>query len=261
VHRLFLICLIFLISCNYSKGGITIAGSTSIQPFIEKVAEKFTEGHPEIRINVQGGGSTAGVQATLNKTCDIGMSSRYLKPEEQGLHTVLIAQDGIAIIVHRDNSVENLTLPQVRDIFSGKITNWQELGGTNEQIITVTREEGSGTRAAFERLIMGEATISDACLVQDSNGAVREIIATTHPGIGYISVELVDEREKAIGIDGIKPTRKNITSGRYKIVRPFLLLLRTKPAGNIKVFIDYILSDEGQGIFEKEGLLCAGRSR
>ncbi|MCK4251966.1 phosphate ABC transporter substrate-binding protein, partial [candidate division WOR-3 bacterium] len=170
---------------------------------------------------------------------------------------IVIAIDGIAVIVHKDNSVNNLSTEDIGSIFSGKIENWQDLGGRDEKIIPVTREEGSGTRGSFEDMIMGDGIISDACLVQDSNGSVREIIATTPQGIGYISVGLVDEREKAVAINGVKPTLANLITCKYKFSRPFLLLLLEEPKGNIKEFIDYVLSREGQDILKKDGLIPA----
>lgn len=215
------------------------------------------EEYPKITVNVQGGGSTAGIQATFNKTCDIGTSSRNLRVEEKGLRVTLIALDGIAVIVHKNNPIDNLTEEQIRKIFSRSIRNWKELGGVDKEIIPVTREEGSGTRASFEAMIMSEATISDACLVQDSNGAVREIIATTPQGIGYISVGLVDEREKPIAINIVKPTLSNLVSENYRFARPFLLLLLEEPKGNVKKFIDYVLSEKGQGILASSGLIAA----
>jgi phosphate transport system substrate-binding protein len=248
-----------LLSCASNKGGVTIAGSTSVQPFIEKVAEHFMEKYPRINVNVQGGGSTAGVQATINGTCDVGTSSRNLKPSEQELKTILIALDGIAVIVHRNSPVRDLTVEQIRDIFSRRITEWNQLGVAGKEIIPVTREEGSGTRASFEEMIMGEEVISDACLVQDSNGAVREIIATTPQGVGYVSVGLVDEREKAIAINGVEPNLENLITGEYHFSRPFLLLLREEPTGNVKKFIEYVLSDEGQEILGTGGLIPANR--
>lgn len=255
--RLLALSLLLLLSCTQRGGGIIIAGSTSVQPFIEKVAEHFMEKHPEITINVQGGGSTAGIQATFNRTCDIGCSSRNLRVEERGLKIVLIAVDGIAVIVHRDNPVEDLSLEEIRAIFSNKTRNWKELGGKDEEIIPVTREEGSGTRASFEAMLMGGVAISDACLVQDSNGAVREIIATTPQGIGYISVGLVDEREKALAINGVRPTLANLVTREYSFTRSFLLLLLEEPQGDIKKFIDYVLSEEGQNILKADGLISA----
>ena len=256
-QALLLISILFLLTpaCTRREGGVIIAGSTSVQPFIEKVAEQYMEEYPGTVINVQGGGSTAGIQATFNRTCNIGASSRDLKVSEKGLQIVLIAVDGIAVIVHRDNTVDDLTIEHIQKIFATEITNWQELGGADAEIIPVTREEGSGTRGSFEKMIMGDKEISDACLVQDSNGAVREIIATTPQGIGYISVGLVDDREKAVAINGVSPTLSNLITCTYEFSRPFLLLLRDAPTGEVKRFIDYVLSEKGQDILKKDGLI------
>lgn len=248
--------LIFLCCFRAQKSNdIIIAGSTSVEPFIEKLAEEYMAKHPEVKINVQGGGSTAGIQAVFNRTCAIGTSSRHLKPDEQDLHTFTMALDGIAVIIHRSNPLTNLTHEQLKDIFSGRIDNWKRVGGPDKKIIVVTREEGSGTRGAFEELIMHETAISDACLVQDSNGAIREIVAITPQAIGYISAGLIDERVKAVSIDGVYPSVENLVSGEYKFVRPFLLLTRDEPGGIVRSIIEYILSAEAQEILQHNGLI------
>ena len=253
-----LLVILCLLTCAHKKkGGIIIAGSTSVQPFIEQVAQNYMNKHPGIVINVQGGGSTAGIQATFNRICNIGTSSRNLVGDEKRLKQILIAMDGVSVIVHPSNPIDNLSVEQIRGIFAGRIRNWKELGGKDETIIPVTREEGSGTRGSFEEMIMEGEEISDICLVQDSNGSVREIIATTPNGIGYISAGLVDEREKAVAINGIKPTPENLSSHRYRFCRPFLLLLLDEPKGKVKDFIDYVLSPEGQKILAGNGLIPA----
>jgi len=257
VHRYLLLTIFLFNFCSKKSTDIVIAGSTSVQPFIEKLAEEFMIKHKNIKINVQGGGSTAGIQAVFNKTCAIGTSSRHLNPSEQGLNTYVMAMDGIAIIVHPDNPITDLTHEQLKDIFAGKIKNWKEVGGPDKRIYAVTREEGSGTRGAFEELIMHGTAISDACLVQDSNGAIREIIANNPQTIGYISAGLVDKRVKALSIDGIEPKIENYKNGSYKFLRPFLLLTLEEPKGNVKSFIDYVLSEEAQEILKNEGLIPA----
>jgi phosphate transport system substrate-binding protein len=265
VQNLALILLVSAVTCIPKNHGIIIAGSTSVQPFIEKLADIYIARHPGVSINVQGGGSTAGIQATINNTCTIGASSRNLKANEKVLNEYPMCYDGISVIVHRTNPVGNLTLAQIRDIFTGKITNWQDLGGENMKIIAVTREEGSGTRGAFEEMIMHKEAISDACLVQDSNGAVREIIALTPQGIGYISAGLVDDRIKALSIDGIYPSFENIACGDYELIRPFLLLTKGEPSGLTREFIDFILSADAQKTLKSVGLIpiddmkCEGR--
>jgi len=237
------------------KHAITIAGSTSVMPFTEKLAEHFMVDHKNFVIDVQGGGSTAGIQATINNTVDIGMSSRELKENEKKLNTITICHDGIAVIVHPDNPVYMLSLAQIRQIFSGRITNWRELGWINRKIDAVSREEGSGTRSAFEDLIMKDKEIDDGTMVQDSNGSVKEVVATDPYAIGYISMGLVDKKVKPIAIDKVNPSIKTIKSGRYKIVRPFLYVTNGELDDKTKQFVDYVLSKEGQKILKNEGLV------
>ncbi len=255
VQNLALILLVSAVTCIPKKTGIIIAGSTSVQPFIEKLAEQYMEKHPGISITVQGGGSSAGIIATSSGTCSIGSSSRYLRTSEKGLTVTTICLDGIAVVVNNSNPIKDLSSGQVRSIFSGELKNWKEAGGLDVAIIPVTREEGSGTRGAFEELIMGTSTVSDACLVQDSNGAVREIIAITPQGIGYISAGLIDDRIRALSINGVEPTFDNFVSCEYTLVRPFLLLTKGEPTGEVKSFIDYILSADGQRVLRQAGLI------
>ena len=249
-----------LISCgdnskDAGKQTITIAGSTSVMPFTEKLAEHFMIDGKNVTIDVQGGGSTAGVQATINRTVDIGMSSRELKDDEKTLNRIVICHDGIAVVVHKDNPVRALTIEQIRGIFSGNIANWRQLGWVNRKIDAVSREEGSGTRGAFEDLVMKDKEIDDATMVQDSNGSVKEVVATDPYAIGYISMGLVDEKVKPVSINGIRPSIATIRSGKYKIVRPFLYLTNGEPNKRTRRFIAYVLSRDGQRILKNEGLV------
>jgi len=234
---------------------LCIAGSTSVQPFAEKLAEVYMQQHPGERIDVQGGGSSAGIYAAQQGAADLGASSRELVEAEKALHEIPIAWDGIAVIVHPSNPLNNLGLEQLRQIFQGKITNWRELGLPPHAIDTITREEGSGTREAFEHLVMGKTFITPGALVQDSNGAVREIVAGDPYSLGYISAGLVDDRVKAVAVDGILPTRENIKKQTYKLVRRFLLVGRVPPAGRCRALVDFILSPQGQRLLEAEGLV------
>lgn len=234
---------------------ICIAGSTSVQPFAEKLAEVYMHQHPGMRIDVQGGGSSAGIFAAQQGAADLGASSRELVKAEKALHEIPIAWDGIAVIVHPSNPLTNLNLEQLRQIFQGKITNWRELGVPPHTIDLISREEGSGTREAFEHLVMGKTEVSPGALVQDSNGAVREIVAGDPYSLGYISAGLVDDRVKAVAVDGILPTRENIKDQKYKLVRRFLLVGREAPAGQCLAFVDFILSPQGQRLLEAEGLV------
>ncbi len=224
-------------------------------PFSEKLAEHFKIERPRITVDVQGGGSSAGIQACINKTVDIGMSSRELKGEELVLTQTVICHDGIALVVHPRNPTKDISLEKIRDIYSGRIRNWKELGWIDRNIDCVTREEGSGTRGAFEELVMGNSSIDDSIMVQDSNGSVKEVVATDPYAIGYISLGVVDSKVRALSVGGIAPTTKDILAKKYRIVRPFLYLTSGEPGGNAKLFIDFVLSNEGQRILKKEGLI------
>ncbi len=234
---------------------LCIAGSTSIQPFAEKLAEIYMHRHPGKRVDVQGGGSSAGIYAASQGAADLGASSRELLGPEKKLLEIPIAFDGIAVIVHPTNPLTNITMEQIRQIFVGAVKNWGALGLPPHSIDLITREEGSGTREAFEHLVMKKKEITPAALVQDSNGSVREIVAGDPYSLGYISAGLVNRQVKALAIDGVRPTRENIKNHSYKLVRRFLLVSRVKPTGSCQAFLDFVLSPTGQKILEKEGLV------
>lgn len=259
---LLLLLLGFLPGLGGCKGGdqaashsLCIAGSTSVQPFAEKLSEVYMQQHPGMRIDVQGGGSSAGIFAAQQGAANLGASSRELVAAEKKLHEIAIAWDGIAVVVHPSNPLNNLSLEQLRQLFQGKITDWRDLGLAPHTIDLITREEGSGTREAFEHMVMGKTEFTPSALVQDSNGAVREIVAGDPYSLGYISAGLVDERVKAVAIDRVLPTRENIKKQAYKLVRRFLLVSRVPPAGECKAFVDFILSPPGQQLLEAEGLV------
>jgi len=239
---------------------ISVSGSTTVQPLAEKLAEAFMTENTGIRIDVQGGGSSVGVKAAGQGTSDIGMASREIKESELAefpkLNVVVIARDGIAIVANADVTVSDLTVEQVRDIFSGKITNWKDLGGEDQNIIVVSREEGSGTRGAFEELVMGkDALITASAILQPSNGSIRTTVSTTPYSIGYMSFGYLDDTIKAISIGGIAPTEPNAADGSYPIVRPLNMLTNGEPTGAVKAFLDFILSDAGQKLVVEDGYI------
>ncbi|MBO8137547.1 MAG: phosphate ABC transporter substrate-binding protein [Desulfotomaculum sp.] len=245
-------------------GNITIAGSTSVQPLSEELAQKFMEKHPGVTIHVQGGGSSAGVKAALEGAADIGAASRNLKESEQGKGLVehKIAIDGIAIVTNAENTgVDDLTVEQVRKIFAGEITNWKELGGDDAKINVVSREEGSGTRGAFTELVMEykdengekhEAELVADAAIQSSNGAVRTTVANDKYSIGYLSLGYLDDSVRAFKIEGVEATAENIVAGEYKISRPFLYLTKGEPEGAVKEYIDWVFSSEAQDIVAED---------
>ncbi|MGE5252679.1 MAG: phosphate ABC transporter substrate-binding protein [Planctomycetaceae bacterium] len=255
------LCLlpIFLSGCHREQAGVSVAGSTSVQPFAEALAEEFMAVHSAEKVFIQGGGSTAGIQAVLTGAAEVGMSSRKLEESEKALIAVPIIYDAIAVIVHRTNPLDNLSMDQIRNIYAGKITRWKEVGGRDRAITVVTREEGSGTRETFQNLVMGKnVEISLGALVQDSNGAIRQVVSDDPNAIGFISLGLVNERVKALKMDGIEATVENVRDQRYKIVRPFLFVFKSSPEGVAKDFLDYVLSPKGQELLMREGLVSMG---
>jgi len=247
---------ILLSGCNSHAGStVIVAGSTSVQPYAEVLAEEFAHHSPEYEVDVQGGGSSAGITAARSGTADIGMSSRHLNEKEEDLWSVEIAKDGLSVIIHPGNPIENLTLDQIRDIYAGVITDWQSLGGNAAKIHLISREEGSGTRSAFEELVMSKIPITPRAIIQDSNGAVRQLVSDDRNSIGFISLGLVDLSVKAITLDGVEGTMDNVLNGSYSLHRPFLYVSAGEPAGPAKAFVDYTLSDEGQLLLMHEGLI------
>ncbi|MGC9393512.1 MAG: phosphate ABC transporter substrate-binding protein PstS family protein [Anaerolineae bacterium] len=240
---------------------ISVAGSTTVQPLAEKLAEEFAAANPDVKIDVAGGGSSAGVKAAGDGTADIGAASREIKDEEKTTYPDIvifeIARDGIAVVVHPEVPIDTLTKDQVRDIFAGVITNWSEVGGENQPITVISREEGSGTRGAFEEMVMGDdAAITDQAIFQDSNGKVRTTVASTPNSIAYLSFGYLDDSVYAVAIDSVEATEANALSGAYPVVRPLNMVTLGEPTGVVKTWLDWIISDAGQEIVTEQGYLA-----
>jgi len=258
--------LIMITACGQSPQSsenkiFTMVGSSTIQPLAEKLAEAYMAENSSVRVDVQGGGSSVGVKAAGGQTADIGMASRDVKESEfsefPNIVVTVIARDGIAIIANENVGVSDLSLEQIQKIFSGQIKNWSELGGADAHIIVVSREEGSGTRTAFEEMVLGEDLLmTETAILQPSNGSVRTTVSTTPDAIGYLSFGYLDESVKAISVDGVAPTEANASNGTYPVVRPLNIITYGEPSGDLKLFIDYILSDSGQTIVGDEGYIA-----
>lgn len=251
-----------LCGCRDSRQLLIIAGSTSVQPLMEKVAEAFRKTRPGLRINVEGGGSGAGITATLSGTAQLGMSSRHLKANderEKQLTPIQICLDAIVVIGSVANPIKDLTLAQLRDIFSGKIKRWKEVGGPDREIHLVIREEGSGTRSAFDELVMkdgkAEVPVDEYALVQDSMGGLREVVRGDRDAIGFISLGGVSDQIKVISVEKVVPSFDTVKSGEYKLIRPFFLLTRGEPKDLAKEVIDFTLSSATIDIMRREGLV------
>lgn len=259
VMVLAIISATLLSGCGKPGAGVVIAGSTSVQPYAEILAEEFALLYPDSEIDIQGGGSAAGITAAESGTADIGMSSRSLKDKEleRGLWWIEIARDGLAVIVHPQNKVNDLTFDQICDIYAGKVLNWSEVGGRDAKIHLIAREEGSGTRSAFEELLMKDERITPKAIVQNSNGSVKQLVSNDQNAIGFISLGLVNDQIKALALNGVEATHDNIVNGTYELYRPFVFVAKSEPTGPAKKFVDFILSDEGQTIMAKKGLIPA----
>lgn len=245
-----------LAACGKTESsGMIVAGSTSVQPYAEVLAEEYMILYPQSPIDIQGGGSSAGITAADTESAAIGMSSRSLHDDELDLWQIEIARDGLVLIVNPKNSVEDISLDQIRDIYSGSITHWSQLGGVDSRINLIAREEGSGTRSAFTELVMGEREITPKSIVQDSNGSVMQLVAGDPNAIGFISLGLVNDQVKALALDGVEATAGNIMNGSYTLARPFLFVTKDEPTGLTKSFIDFILSSQGQKLLSDEGLI------
>ncbi|MDI6780683.1 MAG: phosphate ABC transporter substrate-binding protein [bacterium] len=268
MYRLISVMLILMVGMGCARNNvetINIAGSTAFQPFAEKLAEEFMAVHPDVRVNVQGGGSAVGIQSAQSGVVQIGMADIVTLPKEaEGLNSIVAAKDAIVIIVHPTNKVDNLSLQQIQDIFSGRLNNWAELGGEkgekgekgeNKSITVVSREEGSGTRDSFHDMLLKGVQLSPHALIQNSTGAVRLMVQSDPSAIGYITHGVVTPDVKAIAIDGIAPSPENIHAGKYNVVRPIFLLTKGELKGKAGEFIDFILSPQGQKIIADNGLL------
>lgn len=253
-----------LVGCSGSKRGdqLIVSGSTTILPIAEQSAEAFKvkTGTPVL---VSGLGSSAGIEAVTAGTAQIGTSSRDLKPEEKtlGLVDTPIAYDGIAVIVSPTNPVGNLTTKQLQDVFAGKLTNWKQVGGENRSIDLVNRDEASGTREAFKKLVMKDVPFDPRAAVLPGTGQVRDVVARAPGAIGYISVGFVqprftDIRVKALNVDGVEPNEKNIASKKYPIGRVLHFFTKGEPTGPTKEFTDFVLSPEIQkGVVVEAGFI------
>lgn len=242
---------------NEASGTIQIAGSTSVQPLSEELAKAFMAKNAGVKINVAGGGSGAGIKAAQTGTANIGASSRELNPDEKTVKEFIIALDGIAVIVQKDNPVADLKIADLKKIFLGEVSDWAQVGGQAGTIRIITREEGSGTRGAFEELVLGKDTagnqlkITDKANVQNSTGAIRTAVAQDKNAIGYVSLGSLNPEVKGIKVDGVAPTVDNIKAKTYKLSRPFIYMTKEEPTGATKAFIDWVLSPDGQAVVKQ----------
>ncbi len=241
------------------SGTVSMAGSTSMQKLCEAMMESFQEAYPDITVTAEYTGSGAGLEALAGGKTDIGNASRALKDGEKSSGAVenIVAIDGIAVITDKANTVLDLTTEQLADVYTGKITNWKDLGGEDAAIVVIGREAGSGTRAAFEELLK----VDDQCAYAqelDSTGGVLAKVAATPGSIGYVSLDVVDGTVSPISLNGVAPTEENIVAGSYMLSRPFVMAtMGTINEQNeaVKTWFNYVQSDEGKTVITGLGLI------
>lgn len=254
----------FLVFGGSGQQKMSVVGSTSVQPVAEQLSQAYMKNNTNVKISVQGGGSAVGIKSVQDGTAQIGTSSKKLSANEsQGITQYEIAKDGIAVIVNNQNGVSGLTVDQIKGIFSGNITNWKEVGGADAKINVIVREEGSGTRDAFQEIVLGKtsngtkvAFIKEA-IVQSSTEAVQQTIAQDPNAIGFISFASV-KGTKALTVNGVSPSEATVLDSTYKIQRPFLFLVKGEPKGDVKSFIDWVIGPDGKAIIKAEKLVPTG---
>ena len=245
-----------------SQGGsqaavtISVGGSTSVTPLMELFQAEYERLNPNVTITVSGTGSGDGITGAAGGIYDIGMSSRELRPAEiADLDPHVVAIDGIAVIINSSSPISNLTIDQVRDIYTGVITRWEQLGpaanGKTGGIAVISREPGSGTRGAFQEILdFTDAALASNVIILDGTGAIRSAVAGNPDAIGYISSGSVDTSVKALSVEGAAPTEANIVNGSYRIARPFILITRAgvTPSPATRAFLAWVMGPEGQAI-------------
>ncbi|MGQ9703841.1 MAG: phosphate ABC transporter substrate-binding protein [Actinomycetota bacterium] len=230
------------------SGTLNLSGSTTVLPLAQEAAEMFMDENPKVTVYVQGGGSSVGITNVSEGVVDIGNSSRELKEEEKGLGLVdhRIALDVIAVITHKDVPVDNLTAEQVKDIFTGKVTNWKEVGGPDRPIVVVVRDEASGTREMFDEKALKKEKPVGGAIECNSNGIVRQTVSSTPWSIGYISLGYLDNSVKALKYNGVTANKDNAVSGSYPLSRYLHMFTKGEPTGVSKAFIEFVLSERFQ---------------
>lgn len=238
------------------SGAIATGGSTSVEDVIGSLSEAFMEEYPDVDITYDPNGSGAGITGASDGTYDLGLSSRDLTDEEtgQGLVATTFALDGIAIVVHPDNTVTDLTLDNIKALATGEITNWSEVGGPDAPVVLVGREAGSGTRDGFESIV----GVEDACVYEQeltSTGAVMAAVAANPNAFGYVSLSAVDDTVKMVTVDGVEASEATVQDGSYKIQRPFIFVTKDgeELSAQAQAFVDFATSDAASDLIAGAG--------
>ena len=242
------------------SGTVSTDGSTSMEKVIGALSESYMAVNKDVTVNYNPTGSGAGITAVQEGTCDIGLSSRALKDEEKaaGLKETVLAYDGIAIIVHPDNPVSDLSIEQIAQLYTGEITNWKDVGGNDAQVVLIGREAASGTRDGFESI----TGTKDKCQYRQeltSTGDVITAVSQNPDAIGYASLASIKDSVKALNVDGVTPSEASVKDGSYKVQRPFVLVTVEGKALSqaAQSFFDYVTSADAADIIAKAGAVAA----
>lgn len=243
---------------------VVVEGSTTVLPIAQKTAEVFMDGNNDIDISIRGGGSSVGIASLIDGSCDIADASRAMKDAEYEKAAAkkrdpkahVVAMDGIAVVVNNSNNISAMTRKQVKDIYTGAISDWSAVGGQAGKIVVVSRDSSSGTFEAFGELVLKGAKVRPDALMQASNQAVASIIQKTPGAIGYIGLGYITDSVKVLDIEGIRPSKDTVLSGKYPVSRPLFMYTDGAPKGAIKKYIDFVLGPEGQKIVDEEGFVA-----
>ena len=242
------------------SGTVSTDGSTSMEKVIGALSESYMAANKDVTVNYNPTGSGAGITAVQEGTCDIGLSSRALKDEEKaaGLKETVLAYDGIAIIVHPDNPVSDLSIEQIAKLYTGEITNWKDVGGSDAEVVLIGREAASGTRDGFESI----TGTKDKCQYRQeltSTGDVITAVSQNPDAIGYASLAAIKDSVKALSVDGVTPSEATVKDGSYQVQRPFVLVTVEGKAlsAAAQSFFDYATSADAADIIAKAGAVAA----
>lgn len=246
------------------EGKISASGSTALLPLLKPAQEEFQNKHAKVTVNVAGGGSFTGMNQVAEGSVDIGNSDVNIPDDykDKGLVDHKVVVEPFVFIVDKANGVDNLTKEQVVAILTGKIKNWQEVGGSDQKITLIHRAKSSGSRATISDVVLKGADFTDDAVIQDSNGAVRAAISSTPGAIGYVDAPYADDSVKVLKFDGVEFSAQNVIDGKYPIYGYGHMYTKGEPTGAVKAFIDYVLSDEFQNAqVEKLGFIPVSKMK
>ncbi|PIS46748.1 MAG: phosphate ABC transporter substrate-binding protein [Elusimicrobia bacterium CG08_land_8_20_14_0_20_51_18] len=257
------VCSALLAPAAYA-GKVVMEGSTTILPIAQKAAEVYMNKTPGSNITVRGGGSGVGISSIIDGTCDIANASRAIKQKEldnavkkgRELKAHIIAMDGIVVVLHPSNEIQELSKEQVKNIFTGKTKNWKDVGGKDLKIVPVSRDSSSGTFEAFMEYALDKKRVRPDALVQASNQGIVNFVAQTPGAIGYIGIGYLSEKVKAVRYNGAEATKENVLKNKYSLARPLFMYTVPNPKGEVKAFLDFLKSPEGQKLVEEEGFIA-----